>query len=149
MYIKSLPKTENPLVARTDFSDQSTWEKICAAVREPYGDLGASVEFIDDIAYRGMAKEHVLHLGPDRYAHSFIILVDRPAILVPGFPLLVVDLSDEPGREFRTIPSEVYGIEANLTLANMSFSEFADNVDEDGVFRGFPRLSLRSIWPGR
>jgi len=29
-------------------------------------------------------------------------------------------------------------VENNLSIANMDFSEFADNVDKDGIFRGFP-----------
>jgi hypothetical protein len=28
-------------------------------------------------------------------------------------------------------------VAANLDMANMEFEEFADAVDEDGVFRGF------------
>jgi hypothetical protein len=43
------------------------------------------------------------------------------------------------GREFRTIPSKIQGIENNLSIANMDFEEFANTVDERGVFRGFPR----------
>jgi hypothetical protein len=31
----------------------------------------------------------------------------------------------------------VQSIENNLSLFNMDFWEFADNVDDDGVFRGF------------
>jgi hypothetical protein len=54
-------------------------------------------------------------------------------------PVLVVDLSQEPGRTFRVIPGQMWGVENNLSLANMEFSEFADNVDPDGVFRGFPK----------
>ncbi|HLF89873.1 MAG TPA: hypothetical protein VI451_13065 [Anaerolineales bacterium] len=45
---------------------------------------------------------------------------------------------EEYGREFRAIPSQIQGIENNLSIANMDFEEFADSVDEDGVFRGFP-----------
>ena len=45
---------------------------------------------------------------------------------------------DEPGRTFRVIPSEMWSVENNLSIANMDFAEFADAVDEDGVFRGFP-----------
>ena len=52
---------------------------------------------------------------------------------------VVVDLYDEPGRTFRVIPRELWGVENNLSLANMDYSDFADNVDADGVFRGFPR----------
>jgi hypothetical protein len=55
----------------------------------------------------------------------------------PEHPVLVVDLYSEPGRSFRVVPSEMWGVENNLSLANMDFEEFADAVDRDGVFRGF------------
>ncbi len=42
-----------------------------------------------------------------------------------------------PGRTFRTTIPEIASIEANLAIANMDFFEFADNVQPDGVFRGF------------
>jgi hypothetical protein len=56
----------------------------------------------------------------------------------PDFPILVMDLHHERGRTFRAIPSQIQGIENNLSIENMDFFEFADNVEEDGVFRGFP-----------
>jgi hypothetical protein len=31
----------------------------------------------------------------------------------------------------------MWGVENNLSVANMDFHEFADNVEDDGVFRGF------------
>jgi hypothetical protein len=31
------------------------------------------------------------------------------------------------------------GVENNLSLVNMDFVEFAESVDPDGVFRGFPQ----------
>ena len=89
------------------------------------------------MAYQDATKEQLLRLVPKDYEHSFIILVDRTAISQPEFPLLIVDLYEEPGREFRAIPSQIQGIENNLSLANMDFAEFADSVSEDGVFRGF------------
>jgi hypothetical protein len=46
-------------------------------------------------------------------------------------------LFDDPGYEFCTNPSQIQGIENNLSTANMDFGEFADSVDEDGVFRAF------------
>ena len=55
----------------------------------------------------------------------------------PGVPILVVDLRRERGRGFRAIPSTIQSIENNLSIANMDFFEFANAVDEDGVFRGF------------
>jgi hypothetical protein len=33
----------------------------------------------------------------------------------------------------------MWGVENNLSIANMDYSEFADEVDPDGVFRGFPK----------
>ena len=48
------------------------------------------------------------------------------------------DFGDVLGREFRCEVDEIASIEANLSIANMDFAEFADSVGEDGVFRGFP-----------
>lgn len=56
----------------------------------------------------------------------------------PEQPVLVVDLSNDPGRNFRVIPAEIWGVENNLSIANMDFEEFADSADPDGTFRGFP-----------
>ena len=50
----------------------------------------------------------------------------------------VVDLHAELGRPFRVIPPEMWGVENNLSIANMDFYEFADKAEPDGVFRGFP-----------
>ena len=136
--MKELPKTEDALVLRTDFSDDAAWEKVCTAIREPVGEFRANVDCISDRAYDGLTVEQLLALakqGPDR---TFAFLVDGAALTRPDHPILVVDLGDEPGRTFRVIPSEMWGVENNLSLANMDFHEFADNADPDGVFRGFP-----------
>jgi hypothetical protein len=52
-------------------------------------------------------------------------------------PVAVVDLWHRPGRTFRVIPSQMWSIENNLSISNMDFFEFADAVDDDGIFRGF------------
>jgi hypothetical protein len=136
--MKQLPETENPLVLRTDFSDQAAWETICATIRDPVGDFRAYVEFLDDVEYGGITKAQLPGLVPEDYGHSFIIVADRAAISLPDHPLLVVDLYERSGREFRAIPSQIQAIENNLSIANMDFEEFAESVDESGVFRGFP-----------
>jgi len=133
-----LPRSENPLLVRTDFSDKSAWEKLRKGVSKSYGKQKPSVEFIDDPAFEGTTKKDILHHNSQGYSHNFIIIADQTALSMPDLPLLIVDLHDNPGREFRAIPSEIYWIEVNLRLANMDFSEFADNVEPDGVFRGFP-----------
>jgi Domain of unknown function (DUF6924) len=66
----------------------------------------------------------------------------------PDHPILVVDLSDTylsvaefpeiAGRTpFRCIPSELWGVDNNLNIANMDWEDFAGAAGEDGVFRGF------------
>lgn len=137
----NIPKSEKALVLRTDFSDQSTWEKIREVIRKPVGifRFRASVEFFDDPGLDGVTVSQVLALLPRQYEHSFIFLVDQVTIRHPEHPVLVVDLYDQPGRVFRSLPQEIQGIENNLSIANMDFDEFASRVDKDGVFRGFSR----------
>jgi hypothetical protein len=75
---------------------------------------------------------------PPSSQRPFVFLADSDAFSQPDYPVLVVDLLDEPGRTFRVDPSEAWGVENNLRLANMNFADFADAIDPDGVFRGFP-----------
>jgi hypothetical protein len=87
--------------------------------------------------FRNRTEKELLAMVPPEYPHSFLFIVDRTAIEEPEFPVLVMDLFDEPGRTFRVIPHQIQGVQNNLSIANMDFYEFADNVDQDGVFRGF------------
>jgi hypothetical protein len=136
--MKKIPHTDNPLVLRTDFSNQTAWETICAIIREPVGPgFRAAVEYVDDGAYAGITREQLLHLVPQNYPHDFIIVVDQTATTRPDYPLLIIDLYNVPGDAFRAIPSQIQGIENNLSLANMDFEEFASAVGVDGIFRGF------------
>ena len=96
------------------------------------------MDFLSDPEYDGITPEQLRSLVSQSQNHMLIFIVDQVALAHPDHPLLVVDLHDEPGRAFRVIPSEMWGIENNLSIANMEFAEFADNVDQDGVFRGFP-----------
>jgi hypothetical protein len=66
-----------------------------------------------------------------------LFVVDQKNLQDMEHPILIVDLRIERGRAFRLVPAQIHSIEANLSLSNMDFFEFADNVDEDGVFRGF------------
>ena len=135
--MKFIPQTKNALVLRTDFSDAAAWGAICEAIRAPVGEFRAYVDFISDPEYDGITTEQLLSLIPHNLHHTFIFVVDRHALSHADYPILVVDLYTEPGRTFRVIPSEMWGVENNLSIANMDFAEFADNVDQDGVFRGF------------
>jgi hypothetical protein len=136
--LKKLPKTKDSLVLRTDFSDDAAWDSICAAIREPVGEFRAYVDCLSDPAYDGLTVEQLTKLAPKGGGHSFVFIVDRIALTHPERPILVVDLSDDPWNTFRVIPSEMWGVQNNLWLANMDFCEFAGSADQDGIFRGFP-----------
>jgi hypothetical protein len=133
-----LPETTNALVLRTDFSDSGPWDAVCAAISEPVGDFRAYVDFVNDRAYEGLSPEQLVPAASDDYPHSFLFIVDRETMERADHPVLVVDLLTEPGRCFRVVPSEMWSVQNNLSLANMDFHEFADAIDADGVFHGFP-----------
>src|SRR5688572_17852247 len=139
--MKQIPQTENPLVLRTDFSNQAAWERICRIIQKPVSifRFRANVQFLDDMGYADITKDQLLELIPKYYSHSFLIVVDRIAISLHDHPLLIVYLYGRSGLEFRAIPAQIQPIENNLAIANMDFEEFAESVDERGVFRGFPK----------
>jgi len=156
--MNSILPNYNPLVVRTDFSDDDAWQAVRAGVLEIPPDVreyivamkainaaagvdvsgfGEPVEFVnivDDVQNAGRGTDEVLQLAAEHDACVFV--VDRQTISSADHPVLVVDLSHERGRTFRAIPTEVGGIASNLSIANMDWEDFADNVDPDGVFRG-------------
>jgi hypothetical protein len=137
-----LPQSDKSLLLRTDFSDDAAWAALCDAVQAPSEEgFQADVACISDPACNGLTLEQLMNELQRSGHRTFALVADRTALTVRGWPVLVVDLHDQPGRTFRVIAREMWGVENNLSIANMDFSEFADNVDPDGVFRGFPRPS--------
>ena len=135
--MKQCPETENAPLLRTDFSDQEAWDAIRKEVMEPVDGFYANVDFIDDPEFAGITTDALISLIPRTMRHSFIVVADKEAMQGEHL-LLVVDLLREQGREFRAEPSQIQGIENNLSISNMDFAEFAENCDPEGVFRGFP-----------
>ena len=131
-----IPSSENALLIRTDFSDQSAWKKLAAAVSKPAEPFIFRMEIVDDRSNSGASVERLMGALPEDYPHSFIVVADSAAISQPDYPLLVVDLLVERGRQFRAVAAQVASIDNNLAIANMGFEEFAELVDESGVFRG-------------
>ena len=136
--MKKLPNTKDTPVVRTDFSDDAAWESICSAIRRPVGEFRAFIDCISDPAYEGLNVQQLVSLVPSDFGHNVLFVVDRTALTHPESPVLVVDLGRERGRTFRVVPREMWGVENNLSISNMDFYEFADNVDPDGIFRDFP-----------
>jgi len=131
-----LPSTDDSFLIRTDFRDDSAWARLCAAVQEPVGDMRAYVACVNDRTVEDASVAQLVN----ELAHaskSFFFVADRKTIDDAEHPILVVDLLQRPTRSFRVVPREAWGVENNLSLANMDFDEFAGAADDDGVFRGF------------
>jgi hypothetical protein len=137
--MKKIPATEKSLVLRTDFSDESAWHEVCAAIQQPVGDFRAYVDFVNDPDFAGIDSKEVSASLLGDPGRVFAFIIDHVTLSQAEHPILVVDVFDEPGRTFRVIPSEAWSVENNLSLANMDFGDFANSVDADGVFRGFLR----------
>jgi hypothetical protein len=139
--MKMLPLAEDlySLVVRTDFDNQAAWETICELLRRPViagnREYFAHLTFLEDREFRDADPVTLLDRAPK--GEVFFFVVDSVTLHHPEFPVLVVYVDD--GRTFRAIPSEIAAIGTNLCIANMSFFEFADNVDSDGIFRGFKK----------
>ncbi|MFJ8834386.1 DUF6924 domain-containing protein [Micromonospora aurantiaca] len=133
----TLPDTLCTLVLRTDFSDEAAWEAVSSASIAPSVDgFAASLSFVSDRAFAGLAPEQVAAL-PTAIYRSILFLVDSVTVTNVETPLVALDLLHQPGRWFRVLPTEMWSVENNLSIANMDFFEFADAADRDGVFRGF------------
>ena len=132
-------RTTDAALVRTDYSDQRAWDALLeAALAETEDGFRAYVEVIDDPALDGLKAGGIQAALPDDYEHSFVIIADQRSMTESEHPLLVLDLLDEPGRTFRAVPAAVQSIDNNLAIANMFFSEFADGIGPDGIFREFP-----------
>ncbi|WP_433292913.1 DUF6924 domain-containing protein [Pseudonocardia sp. CA-142604] len=138
------------LLIRTDFSNGRSWDALCEGVRTPSeDDFLATVDIVDDEAYRGLTATQLRGLLPNPYGGGpyFFFVADADAVSAAGHPLLVVPvpypepeyayLNETPRAAFRVVVARLWSVENNLSLANMDWAEFADSVDEDGVFRGF------------
>src|SRR5262245_14554002 len=113
--MRKLPKTENALLLRTDFSDDAAWAALCAAAQARTADgFQAYLTCVSDPVFDGLTVEELVALAPKGGDHTFAFLADRTALADPEQPVLVVDLYEQPGRTFRVIPRELSAVENNL-----------------------------------
>ncbi len=138
--MKPISTSEQAVLIRTDYSDPAAWETILAAAQSAEDPFMFNMQVVDDRDYDSGSVQDLMAALAEDYPHSFFVIADKRSITDPDHPLLVVDLLEERGREFRTVPSQVASIDNNLSIANMGFGEFAGMVDEAGVFRGIPGM---------
>ena len=141
-----LPRTDHGLVVRTDFSNDLAWHALGKVLLAPDSRRGfvPLLDLLSDRAYDGVAVRALVAAEAPRRLRSFVFLADGTTFQHPESPLLVVRLV--PGSvgadvrsaaSFRVVPRAVGSVSANLSIGNMSFFEYAEAVDSDGVFRGF------------
>ncbi len=137
--MKPVPDTSDALVLRTDFSDESAWRSIRAAfdVPSPIDGFLANLTCVEDRSFEAATVADLVAAAAAGQYRTFMFVADSVTMRDADHPVLVIDLADEPGRTFRVIPSEMWSVENNLSLANMDFDEFADAIDAAGIFRGF------------
>lgn len=135
------PNADNAMVVRTDFENQDAWNAVVKLIRAPVHLAGeafyAHVDLMDNAEYRNLSTAEVIAAVPPDYKYSFLFIVDRHTLSSEEFPVLVVDLNGSDHQSFRANPTQIQGIENNLSTANMDFAEFAESVDDNGTFRGF------------
>jgi hypothetical protein len=137
--MSGLPSTQDSLLVRTDFTDERAWQTARAAALAENGDgFRAYVQVIDDPQFADCTWQSLRQEVAALEDHAAVLfVVDGPA-LTDDHPILVVDLSDQLRAAFRCVAHELWGVDNNLSISNMDWEEFADNVDGGGVFRGFP-----------
>jgi hypothetical protein len=137
-YMNDMSANDATPVIRTDFTDEATWKQIQrgVAATNTMG-FSANVRFINEKQYSGLTGQEILQRVPGLNEYGCIFVADATAMSAVEHHLLVLDPADPQGKTFRVIPSEAWGVENNLAIANMDYSEFVDAADPDGVFRGF------------
>ena len=138
--MKKIPETENAAIIRTDFTDDSKWQSLVETVSEERDFSIFNMTILDDHTFDGKSVEELLKMIPEDYPHAFLMIADADAINQTDHPIVVVDLLDDRGKQFRAIANCVSAIDSNLSIGNMGFEEFANCVDDAGVHRGFPDM---------
>jgi hypothetical protein len=134
----SFPSTEDPLVLRTDYSNDEAWESIRRQIITPQLPDGfmAYVAFAEHPGLERRTEPQVIAASRKGYEHLIIFIVDSTTLHHPEHPILCLGLKSDEGKRVRVIPAEMWAIQNNLTIANMDFESFSESADHDGIYRG-------------
>ncbi|MFC5219717.1 DUF6924 domain-containing protein [Streptomyces coerulescens] len=81
---RSLPRTDDTLLIRTDLSDHAAWQTLHTAITTPGDDdFLANVHIVDDPAYRDLTTEQVVSLALAPAGAFLVIVADRIAVATP------------------------------------------------------------------
>lgn len=126
-----------PLLIRTEFTNESCWNKIIEIIKTPENTYGfvADVEILNDKKFENL--NDYSKLDTKIYFYSFLFIIDTFCMENPEHPVLCIGLQENKGKSFRVIPSELWSPVSNLSISNMDFDEFVHASNKDGIFRGF------------
>ncbi|MGW1412571.1 DUF6924 domain-containing protein [Streptomyces sp. NPDC002403] len=130
----------NPLVVRTDFTDEDAWNQVVKELRAPWTDDNpVDLYVISDPRYADAPTERVLQdvrtALPGPSLPGAVFIADSTTMNGTGHPLLAVstEWDGEPFKEdeenfvtqFRLLPNAAVEISTNLGLGNKDFEDFA------------------------
>jgi hypothetical protein len=135
-----LPRSNSSLLVRTDFTGNDAWQQVSDEAQwENTDGFRAHIVPVSDPAFDRATWETVKAAVPaNDHGASVLFIADSTTLTSPDHPILAVSLLGSAGKApFRCIPSELWSVDNNLNIANMSWEDFTSAVDEDGVFRRF------------
>ena len=134
----ALPSTEASLLVRTDFTDGAAWEETKAAgLAENEEGFRAYVHVVDDATLTDATWQDLRNATLALDHRASVLFVADHAALAGDHPIQVVDLSHDSRPPFRCVARELWAVDNNLNISNMDWEDFADNVESDGIYRGF------------
>ena len=130
------------LLVRTDYLDNRAWHAALSAATAVYEmddfeRMDALLRPVESPALANLTPEELVALEREGYLSQIAVADAQTMRDQTGLFVDFNELHGQAGRTFRSIPSEVEPIIANLSIANMDFAEFADNTNSDGIFCGF------------
>ena len=141
--MNSYIETENSLLIRTDFSDDSAWESFIQEVNSYAYDLAELLDYINDPAFAGLTTDALVNQFQGQEFHSFILVADQRTFTESIPTVEVISLVSgidssfgtpyEVGQTIRATARGLWDVVANLPIGNMDFGEIADSAGADGV----------------
>lgn len=144
--MRRLPRVNDSLLVRTDFSDERAWTEICAESGSVHG---AYVVPVSDRAFDLAPWKEVRAAVPAGDTGAAVLFIaDAETMTARGHPVLAVSLSPGDGAPFRCVTAALAAVEDNLNSASLGWADFVSQAEPDGVFRGWLPGSPRSDQTG-
>lgn len=131
-----LPSAENDdtLFIRTCFTDLDRWESLWTAVVTPNADgFRAYVKLIDDTANGNLA---ISRIGTLMSEDQLVLVADEVTLTTADRQVLALYRDEDGVQQLRVAVEALWDIQNNLSISNADWQDYADDANEDGVYRG-------------